>query len=278
MQVNMRNFKAQTLDYKEIAINNQLQKTDIKPYFRDDEGKEAMWLVSPQHGRSFVVDRRDNRWIVGKGNGLSYTCSSINHTPEAPLESWCILYAKEAIRDFRMGMEIASLGIKTNIMEAVVEIDLKLPSDIHIDKKPALLQYSVECPYRISYAPFMDREMIMEYVLEWEKMNEFEAKKYYEITANVLIRNLRIMHDHEILHNALTSQNHTWALELLDFEIACSPSNPYDREDYRRRIPDLYPREIIHIYQIILDIAGILREEADFGYIDKLFNHYGFKI
>lgn len=274
----MDEFKAKTLDYKVLETNNHKSGIEIRSYFRDDSGVEKMWLVSPQHGRSYVVDKRGDRYIISKGNGLSYTCKSIITTPDNQLETLGLLYDKEAIRDFKIGMEIASLGIKTNIMEAVVEIDLKLPSDIHLDKKPALLQYSVECPYRISDATFMDRGQIMEYVAEWEKLNEFGAKKYYEIAANVLIRNLRIMHDHGVLHNALTSQNHTWALELLDFEIACSPSTPYDREDYRKTVPDLFPREIIHIYQIILDIAGILREEADFAYIDKLFNHYGFKI
>lgn len=137
---------------------------------------------------------------------------------------------------------------------------------------------SVECPYRISDAAFMDREQIMHYVSGWEKMNEFGANKYYDIAANILIRNLRIMHDNKILHNALTSQNYTWALELLDFELSCSPSNPYDNEEYKRCVLLLFSREIIHVYQIILDIAGILREKPDFRYIDNLFSKYGFKI
>lgn len=274
----MDEFKAKKLDFKPIVVNNRLYHIDIRPYFRDDSGSESMWLVSPQHGRSYVVGRRNNRWIISKGNGLSYTCSSIIHSPETPFESWGVLYAKEAIRDFYLRQEIASLGIKTNIMEAVAEIDLESPSAINIDKKPAILQYSVECPYRISDAAFMDRELIMTYAAEWVKVNEFGAKHYYEIAANTLIKNLRILHDHKILHNALTSQNLTWALELLDFELSCSPAFPYDREDYRNQAQMLFSREIIHIYQIILDIAGILREKADFRYIDNLFKRYGFQI
>lgn len=98
------------------------------------------------------------------------------------------------------------------------------------------------------------------------------------IAANVLIRNLRVLHDHDILHNAISEQNYTWALELLDFELACSPAHPYTSEDDMRHVKDLFPREIMQTYVVINYIAGVLRENIDFVEIDKLFAEYGFDL
>lgn len=272
----MQLFHAQEINYKVLVSKQDILDIDIKPLFRNDGGEKRMWLVSPQHGRSYLVDKRNKKFIISKGNGLSFSNNVIAQTPELPLETWGILYEDAAIRDYRMGIEIASLGIKTNNMEAVIGIDLNLPSGISLKKKPALLQYSVECPYRISDAPFMEKEQIMGYVEQWTELNDFKANKYYEIASNILIRNLRLMHSNKILHNALTSQNLTWALELLDFELACSPFNPYEKEEYKRCMSQLFSRELIHTYQIILEIAGILKEKIDFNYIDKVFKDYGF--
>ena len=84
----------------------------------------------------------------------------------------------------------------------------------------------------------------------------------------------RYLHKHGIIHNAITSQNITWALELLDFELACSPSHPYDNVDSQRHYVDLFERELIYAYNIILDIAGVLGEEADFSQIENVFSRY----
>lgn len=98
------------------------------------------------------------------------------------------------------------------------------------------------------------------------------------IAANVMIRNLRILHDNDVLHNAISEQNYTWALELLDFELACSPSHPYTSEDDMRHVKDLFPREIMQTYVIINYIAGVLREDICFTDVDNLFAEYGFNL
>ena len=69
---------------------------------------------------------------------------------------------------------------------------------------------------------------------EIEKWKSFKTKNKepYLIAAEIIIRNLRILHSNNILHNAIHVQNLTWALELLDFEIASSPKYPYDKEIY----------------------------------------------
>ena len=249
------------------------------PYIRDYEGDLEMVCLSPHHGRSFVVDRMDNgRYIVSKGNGLSYTQQILLNTGEFGDDTLGLLLRKDAERDFIMGQEIESLGIKTNHMEYVLELEreIHLPNE-HIIK-PVLLQYDVECPYRICDAPFMTPKQIQSEVNKWERMNDKGVDQAYLIAANVLIRNLRILHDNEILHNAIHEQNYTWALELLDFELACSPAHPYERENDQRHVKSLFPREVLQTYVIINYIAGVLREDIDYAVVDDLFAKYGFNI
>lgn len=267
----MISLKAKLYNYATLAGSPKV----VYPLFRSKTGEERMWLVSPQHGRSFVMGTKDNRWILSKGNGLSYTQNSILKSIDQTTEIWGLLLYKDSLRDFTLGNEIASLGIKTNVMEAIIKLDF--PLNLNNETiNPILLQYSTESPYRISDASFMTKSQINNHVLNWKKYDKWNCDKNYKIAANILISNLRILHDNQILHNALTSQNITWALELLDFELASSPSFPYHNEDYERHVPDLFNREIIFTYQIILDIAWILNENPDYYYLDSLFNDYGF--
>ena len=122
------------------------------------------------------------------------------------------------------------------------------------------------------------QEQIQSEVKKWEEINKHGYDKYHMMAADVLIRNLRLLHDNNILHNAIHEQNYTWALELLDFELACSPKHPYAKEDYQRHVKDLLPREIIQTYIIINYIAGVLKEEIDFSEIDSLFAEHDFNL
>lgn len=251
----------------------------VYPYIRNLKGDKEMFCLTPLHGRSFVVGRTENgRYIVGKGNGLCYTQYPFLHTGEFFDGTWGLLLQQDAERDFLLGQEIEALGIKTNHMQYVIEIDFEINLPNGHKLKPTLLQYDVECPYRICDAPFMDQKIIQSEIQKWESMNERGYEKYHLIAANILIRNLRILHDNNILHNAIHEQNYTWALELLDFELACSPKHPYAQEDYQRHVKDLLPREIIQTYIIINYIAGVLKEEIDFDEIDSLFAEYDFNL
>ena len=235
--------------------------------------------MSSHHGRSYIVGKTsDGRFVVSKGNGLSYSQYQLIQTGEFGDDTLGLLLRKDAERDFIIGQEIETLGIKTNHMEYVIEL-LKEVTLINGHKvNPILLQYDVECPYRICDAVFMPQEQIQTEVAKWERMNNRGYDKAHMIAANVLIRNLRILHDHNILHNAIHEQNYTWALELLDFELACSPNHPYTNEDDMRHVKDLFPREIIQTYVIINYIADVLREEIDYIEVDALFAEYGFDL
>lgn len=273
----MRATPCSNYTYRVIHNSGCLQK--IYSYIRNEEGDKDMSCLTPLHGRSFVVGKTENgRYIVSKGNGLSYTQYPFLHTGEFCDGTWGLLLQQDAERDFLLGQEIEALGIKTNHMQYVIEIDFEINLPNGHKLKPTLLQYDVECPYRICDAPFMDREIIETEVKKWESMNERGYKKYHLIAANILIRNLRILHDNNILHNAIHEQNYTWALELLDFELACSLKHPYAQEDYQRHVKDLLPREIIQTYIIINYIAGVLKEEIDFDEIDSLFAEYDFNL
>lgn len=249
----------------------------VYPYLRSENGDRVMYCLSPNHGRSYVVGITQNgRYIVSKGNGLSYTQMSFLNTREFGDDTLGLLLRKDAERDFIMGQEIESLGIKTNHMEYVIELQREIQLTTGHVLKPVLLQYDVESPYRISDAAFMSSKLIRNEVMKWQKMNDRGFDKDYLIAANVLIRNLRILHDNEVLHNAIHEQNYTWALELLDFELACSPSHPYINDDDMRHVKDLFPREILQTYVIINYIAGVLREQIDYAAVDSLFAEYGF--
>lgn len=251
----------------------------VYPYLRDENGDKVMCCMSPLHGRSFVICKNsDGRYVVSKGNGLSYTQYSRLQTREFGDDTWGLLLRQDAERDFTLGQEIQNLGIKTNNMEYVMELDGDVLLSSGHKLKPVLLQYNVECPYRISDAPFMQSEQIYAEVAKWEKMNDLGFDKSYLIAANVLVRNLRILHDNGILHNAIIEQNYTWALELVDFELACSPKHPYLSEDDRRHVKDLFPREIIQTYIVINYIAGVLMESIDYSLVDGIFAKYGFDL
>lgn len=270
-------YTAREVGYN-ILYNNL---TDIKPFplLKSNMGMTQIYNICPAtHCRSFIVSKTGDRYIVSKGNGLSYTEWTFLNTGEFGDDTLGHLLKKDALRDFHIGNEIASLGIRTNRMEYVLELDTSvlLPNGNAI--KPVLLQYDVACPYRIADARFMTEEMIWSEVNKWEAVNTRHHNKKHMAAADVLVHNLRILHDHGILHNAIHSGNYTWALELLDFELSHTLSYPYEQEDYRRHVPDLMPREILQTYNVVIEIASILNEAIDYKDIDKLFAEYNYDL
>lgn len=264
------------------AFENVVCSDECTPYplLRFATGEEKIYSISPLHGRSFIVGRySDGRYIVSKGNGLCYSEYPFLYTQETPSDIWGLLLIEDALRDYHCCHDVKSLGIKTNQMECVLELDYPIYiAQTDTTVKPVLLQYNVECPYRICDAPFMEREQIEKEVVKWQQYTHKGYSKSHLIAAEVMMGNLRKMHDNGILHNAIHEQNYTWALELLDFELGRTPQHPYAKEDYERHALSLYNREVIQTYVIIIYIAGVLREEVDFASIDRLWRDYGFDI
>lgn len=271
----MESVRCKSCDYNILRTNGNPQR--VYPYLRCADGGLLMTSVSPTHGRSYVVDKTiDGNYIISKGNGLSYSQYNFINTREIGDETLGLLLKKDALRDYHMGIEMSSLGIKTNCMEYVIELGdlVTLPTGNQIH--PVLLQYQAECPYRINDAAFMTKTEIDLFVSRWSSKHNYKYK--YLIAAERLINNLRVLHDSNILHNAITTHNITWSLELLDFELSCSPKMPYDTEEQQRHIIDLFSREIIGTYQIIKYIAGVLKEIVDDSLVERIFAYYGFNI
>lgn len=274
----MKKITASEVCYK--TLEQVEGSTMYYPLLKHPDGKIIMQSVSPLHGRSFIVGQRvDGRYIVTKGNGLCYSTQTFLHTPEMPSDVWGLLLKEDALRDYHCCLDVQSLGIKTNQMECVLELDYPIYiAQTGTTIKPVILQYNVECPYRICDAVFMERSQIDDEVAKWQQYNHKGYSQNHMIAAEVLINNLRTMHDHDVLHNAIHEQNYTWALELLDFELCRTPQHPYMKEDYERHVPDLYSREVIQTYVIINYIAGVIREKVDFKAIDNLWRDYGFDL
>lgn len=268
----MISFKASIEDYKIVC---QLEKvTEFLPYVKNDKGNCCILCVSPYHGRSFVLNRAsEDCWIIGKGNGLSYTTRSYILTSHINGETWGGLTIDNALRDFRIGNEIRKFGVKTNIMHGVLALDRTIVQDGK-EKQAALLQYSVECPYRISDFGFILRSELDRYVSKW---NASPSHKYL-YAAEVLVRNLRLLHDHHVMHNAMYPQNYTWALELLDFEASRTDTYSYDNPYYEACVPMLLEAEIVQTFEIINYIAWCLGETPNYPAIESIFGNYGYRL
>lgn len=267
----MQKFKAERIskfDIKCVSHDN----IEIYPLVRNDSGIENIFCVSPLHGRSFILKHLTNgRWIIGKGNGLSYTSYPYILSSSICGDTWGGLSLENALRDFNICNEVRKLGIKTNQMESVIALNKSIVKN-GVPCQSALLQYSVECPYRISDFGFMQKRDIESYIDKWG------SGEKYLYAADVLLNNLNILHSERIMHNAMNTQNYTWALELLDFEASRSNIYPYDNADYEACVPMLIEAEIIQVYEIINYIAWCLGETINYRKIEKLFDKYEFQL
>lgn len=272
----IKEYKAKSYQYQIIRQTDNGEM--VYPYLRAFDGDKKMYCISTNHGRSYLVGKNnDGRYVISKGNGLSYSQYLFLHTGEMGNDTIGLLLEQDAIRDFTLGIEIEKSGIKTNRMEYVLKLDYPVVLTNGSCLNPVLLQYSVECPWRINDAAFCLSEIKSE-VLKWERPNTRWTNKYHLMAADVLIQNLRVLHDNNILHNAISPHNVTWALELVDFELACSPQHPYSNEDYNRHVKDLFNREIPQTYEIIIQIAAYLNEKIDYGEVERIFENYGFSL
>lgn len=274
-------IKAESLtDYNILRGEEQIRPAKpIYPLVRNDEGPLFMEVLSPNHGRSFLLNKNDDfHWIIGKGNGLCYSTHSSLITSSHNSDTWGRLSLSQAIRDFDIGNEIAQLGIKTNRMEYVLSLSFNVTFDGE-EECAALLQYYVECPYRIVDFAFIPKTLLKAHVERWESVRNtnFKTSKHL-IAADVLFHNLSVLHQNGILHNAITPQNYTWALELVDFEASHSPNTPFGTEQYQSYIPMLMDMEIIQTYEIVNYIAWCLNEVCDYNAVEHIMKFYGFNL
>lgn len=241
---------------------------------------EKLFSASPLHGRSIIVDYNPDfkRFIITKGNGLTYFPFGFLSTEEHDSNAWGYLRKKDAVRDFKSGSYINKLGILTNEMEAVYTLNEEQVKYSNCIKSstPTLLQYSVKCPYRIADIPFLSNALVNSFVKNWADIFNDENDELHCIAANVLLKNIKIMHDNNILHNAIHSQNYSLSLELLDFELSRTPITPYDNDIDEKSFEKLQKREIIQTLEIVNQIAFYFKENINNQILQKIMIKYGF--
>lgn len=248
------------------------------PQLKSDEGDIPLYCVSPNHRLEYVVAKIDDRYIMSMGNGLSYASGSYLNSDDSVDGTGGMLTKEEAYRYFSIGTEIAKYGIKTCKMEYVLELGGSIKLSDKVSVPPILVQYSVECPYRLNDAAFMSKSQIEKETGKWRLQCESQHDYLHLMAAEVLIRNLRILHERDILSNAFNAQCYTWALELCGYEYACSVKQMSDDEGTRQRVSEMLRREVFQAYDIINYISWVLGEPTDYKRIDAMFRDNGFNI
>lgn len=236
---------------------------------------------SPLHGRSIVVgyNPTKNRYIITKGNGLTYFPFGFVSTEELEGHAWGYLRTEDAIRDYKSGDYIKSIGILTNKMEAVFTLEqeiIRLPNGVsNID--PTILQYSVICPYRIADIPFLSKELVHHFINGWSNIFEISYTEVHCNAAEVLLNNIRLLHKNEVLHNAIHIQNYSLSLELLDFELSRTPTTPYETENDEQTYKKLQKREVIQSLEIVNQIAFYFKENINTKILRQIMIRNGFE-
>lgn len=277
-------------DLKPILCNSKeintihLKNNVIKfyPYIISEEiGNTKCLLASPIHGRSIIVDYNEDskRYTVTKGNGLTYFPFGFISTEELDSHSWGYLKLEDAIRDYKSCEFIKKLGVKTNLMEAVYTLNYEELKFLNKIEKiaPNILQYTVECPFRIADIPFLRKETVFQYVSKWHEMFDSDYKKLHCIVADTLLKNIRLMHDNNVLHNAIHAQNYSLCLELLDFELTRTPLTPFESVEDESNYKKLQNREIIQSLEIVNQVCHFLNEEIDVKNLKKIMVKNGFE-
>lgn len=257
--------------------------TKLYPYLVSSSEDETFttFIASPLHGRSIIVvfDTSLNKYIITKGNGLTYFPFGFITTEELEDYAWGYLRKKDALRDYNSGNYISKLGILTNDMEAVFSIEKQtIRYSSHTEKiEPTILQYSVLCPYRISDIPFLSKELVSSFINNWIDLFEINHSENHCTAAEVLLKNVKIMHQNDVLHNAIHSQNYTLSLELLDFELSRTPITPYENENDEKNFKKLQKREIIQSLEIINQIAFYFKENINTKLLSQIMVKNGFE-
>lgn len=236
---------------------------------------------SPLHGRSLIANYNidSNRYIITKGSGLTYFPFGFISTKELEDYAWGYLRTEDAIRDYNSGDYIKSLGILTNKMEAVFTLEqqiIRLPNSVSIID-PTILQYSVICPYRIADIPFLSKELVDYFINSWSNVFEINYTEVHCNAAEVLLNNIRLLHENNVLHNAIHIQNYSLLLELLDFELSRTPTTPYENENDEKSYEKLQKREIIQSLEIVNQIAFYFKENINTKILRQIMIKNGFE-
>jgi hypothetical protein len=164
-------------------------------------------------------------------------------------------------------------------MEAVFTLEpeiIRLPNSVS-NFNPTILQYSATCPYRIADIPFLSEELVDYFINSWSNLFEINHTEVHCNAAEVLLNNIRLLHENSILHNAIHIQNYSLSLELLDFELSRTPTTPYENENDEKSYKKLQKREIIQSLEIIHQIAFYFKENINSKILRRIMIKNGFE-
>lgn len=283
----MNQFKIEgiPINCKSANIKTVLQSKENIKYFSlvtfEEETKLKCISPSPLHGRSLIANYNfdSNRYIIIKGSGLTYFPFGFISTKELEDYAWGYLRTEDAIRDYKSGNYINSIGILTNKMEAVFTLEqeiIRLSNSVS-NIEPTILQYSVICPYRIADIPFLSKELVDYFINSWSNVFEINYREVHCNVAEVLLNNIRMLHENNVLHNAIHIQNYSLSLELLDFELSRTPVTPYENENDEKSYKKLQKREIIQSLEIVNQIAFYFKENINSKILRQIMIKNGFE-
>jgi len=257
------------------------EKYKFYPYISSkQETKLKLYCPSPIHGRSIVVDfdKKTKRYIITKGNGLTYFPFGFISTQELEGHAWGFLSKKDAKRDFLSGEYINNLGILTNKMEAVYSLEKQTINtlDQKYEIEPFILQYNVECPYRIADLPYISNNLKNKFIKTWATKTNDNYKDYHCMAADIMLQNTHKMHSNGVLHNAIHNQNYSLSLELLDFELARTPDSPYGSSIDEEKFEILQKREVIQSLEIVNYVAFHFNEKINIKVLKTILRKYGY--
>jgi hypothetical protein len=266
--MNQLKIEGTSINCKKVGIKEILYSKENIKYFSqiivEEKTNNKSILPSPLHGRSIIAkfEVDSNRYTITKGNGLTYFPYGFIATEELENHASGYLRKEDAIRDYLSGEFVSGLGIITNKMDAVFSIEPQLIRfSNHVSEiEPIILQYNVICPYRISDIPFLSKELVLSFIDNWTNIFEIKHSEIHCNAAEVLLSNIKIMHENEVLHNSIHSQNYSLSLELLDFELSRTPLTPYNDFVDEKTYIKLKKREIIQSLEIVHQIAFYFKE------------------
>lgn len=280
--------KASNINLIEVRVVQVIKssKSYLKAYpfittEKCNEGTFTQRIASPNHGRSLIADYNEDtkRYVITKGNGLTYFPYGFISTQEFENGAWGYLRREDALRDFMCGEFVSDLNILTNQMEAVYTLEEHgIRFSNHVEKiEPTILQYNVLCPYRIADIPFLSKELVFTFINSWGDLFQNIHQEKHCTAAEVLIKNINVMHKNYVLHNAIHSQNYTLSLELLDFELSRTPLTPYDSENDELCYKKLQKRELIQSLEIIAQIAYYFKENVNNNVLRQIMIRNGYE-
>jgi hypothetical protein len=246
----------------------------IYPYLIGDysDDKKEGSVVSSFHGRSVIINEiNNNEFIILKGCGLTYTNNNFIDCNEFEDYGhlWGYLDIESANRDFTIGNYCEKIGINTGNYQFILRLNQQISTYNQNGLYPFILQYKIKCPIRLYDLPFVSKKVAYFHL---NRVKE-ETLTYYESFGKILFQQLLILHNHNVFYNGMNTLNISAQCELLDWESSSIDDLPFGN-DFDSKCKDLFPRELLNVFNICYFISIFTKEKYDPIKIERLKNEF----